>query len=425
MNARRPLFWASVALTLVYAVRAVFGLIGGLAYSEGRKLARGGYYEGAIPRLERAAVGALEPEARWLAGQARIGLWEQRIAAGNEPEDVQELFDQAYRDTTAGLSMSPAGGWHWMALGDLYHRVERLESHRAGVPLSLLDEDPWSRGGHPGRGAIGLMRIGIQREPHWYNFHDQLAYVFYHYALYEQTHEAVYRSALALPIYEFHEYRTLRPRDPAILDAFARGALDAVGRVPWLRPVLHDIALGRIEVRRENWVEAEAHLLDGLGGSTIPLNVAEIHYYLGLARVGQGRYDEAFEDFARAEEAAPFEPLAAIASAELLERLDRWDEAIKLWRRARRLQPRRLDVSLRLIAAAVRLGREDVAIHEIREAIRIHPGSPEPRSEMVHHHLREKNQAKAFRALEDLRGVSPGHPSITGLERLISSLRTP
>ena len=420
MTARRALLWASVALTAVYAVRAGFGFVAGLSYSEGRKLARDGYYEAALPLLDRSAVGELRPELRWLAGQTRVGLWEQRIAEGVDPGDVEDLFDGAYRDATAALAASPANGWHWMALGDLYHRNERLEAHRAGVPLSLLDQDPWTRVGHSGRVAIGLMRIGLQREPNWYDFHDQLAYVYYHYALEAETLDAVYRSALALPVYELHPYRTLRPPDPRILDAFARGAEDSVGRVPWLRPVLHSIALGRIEARRGRWVEAEAHLEAALAGSTIPLNVAEIHYYRGLARIGQGRLDAAFEDLVEAEAAAPFEPLAVISEADLRERQGRWEEALGLWRRARRLQPKRLDVSIRLIAAAVRLERNDVATQEIREALRIHPRRPEPRVELVRQRLREGNLAKATRALEELRELAPGDPSIPALQRRLS-----
>ena len=109
MSSRRALFWASLALTVLYAVRAGFGLVAGLSYSEGRRLTRGGYYEEAIPRLERAMVGGLEPEALWLAGQARIGLWEYRIAAGAEPEEVQELFDDAYRDHARRLARTLGG----------------------------------------------------------------------------------------------------------------------------------------------------------------------------------------------------------------------------------------------------------------------------------------------------------------------------
>ena len=44
-----------------------------------------------------------------------------------------------------------------------------------------------------------------------------------------------------------------------VVDAFA-ATVDALGHVPWYRESLHRIALGRLEVGRENWVEAEAHL---------------------------------------------------------------------------------------------------------------------------------------------------------------------
>ncbi|MCH7779703.1 MAG: hypothetical protein IH848_02550, partial [Acidobacteria bacterium] len=64
MNRRRPVFWLLCALSIVLAVRASHGFVGGLSFSEGRRLARTGDYERALPLLDRSAVGELDSEAR-------------------------------------------------------------------------------------------------------------------------------------------------------------------------------------------------------------------------------------------------------------------------------------------------------------------------------------------------------------------------
>lgn len=423
MNRRRPVFWLLCALSIVLAVRASYGFVGGLSFSEGRRLARIGDYERALPLLDRSAVGELDSEARWLAAEVRLGLWQQRIEDGADPKDVASLLAAAYRDASAALASSPASGWYWMALGNLYHQAERLSLHRQGIPLGLVGQDRWTFVGRPGRIAIGMMRIGLTREPNWYPFHDQLAYVYYDYRLKSETFEAVYRSALALPVYELHAYRSLRPPDAAILDAFTRGAIDSLGKVPWLRPVVHRIALGRLEVRRENWAAAEAHLREALAMATVPLNIAEIHYYLGLSLIGQQRFDEAAEALVAAE-TQTLEPLAVVARAGLAEQTGHWPEAIQLWLRARRLAPRRLDVSLRLARAARRNGLGDLAVHTMREAARTHPRRHEPLAELVLIFLDQGDAAKAREAFRNLEGLDPQHPSVAVARRRLERARS-
>lgn len=419
MNPRRWLLWAFCVLSLVFAVRAAYGFMAGFSYSEGRRLARLGYYERALPLLDRAAVGELLPETRWLAGEVRLGLWQQRIDDGAEPEEVAQLFAEAYLDATAALASSPASGWNWMALGNLYHQAERLEVHRQGVPLSLVDQDRWAFVGRPGRIAIGMMRSGLIREPNWYPFHDQLAYVFYDYILLAETYDTVYRSALVLPVYELHAYPTLQPQDPQIVDTFARGALDSLGRVPWMWPVRHRIALGRLEVRRGNWVDAEAHLREALELGGIPLNVAEAQHYLGLSLIGQERFEEAHAALIEAEKEPAIEPLSVNAQARLAEQLERWDDALDLWARGRRLAPHRLDLSLRLAEAARRTEQHQRAIHVLREAARSHPGSPEPLVGLVNLYIEREDFGKARAAVADLERRSPAHPALEALNRRI------
>ncbi len=425
MNSRRPLFWLMCAVSLVFAARALHGVIAGACYSEGRRLARTGQYERALPLLQRSAVGELTPEVLWLAGEVRLGLWQRGIESGADPDEVAPLLAAAYVDASAALAASPASGWYWMALGKLYHQAERLSVHREGVPLNLVTEGRWAWVGRPGRIAIGMMRVALSREPNWYPFHDQIAYVYYDYRLQEETLEAVYRSALALPVYELHAYRTLQPPDPQIVDAFARGAVDSLGRVPWMWPVRHRIALGRLEVRRENWVEAESHLRKALELDGIPLNVAEANYYLGLCLKGQQRYDEAREALLEAEKQPPMEANAVFARADLAERVEDWEEALALWARVKRLAPRRLDVPLRLAQAALRTGNDDRAVHTLREAARVHATSHEPLVELVRLFIDREELGKARSALADLERRNPDHPAVERLRRQLERARTP
>jgi tetratricopeptide (TPR) repeat protein len=425
VNRRRLLFWALSLLSVVFAVRAFYGLVAGISFSEGRRLARMGQYERALPFLDRAAVGELLPEARWLAGEVRLGLWQQEIDAESDPQDVEAILAAAYVDASAALAASPASGWHWMALGNLYHQAERLSAHRHGVPLSLMGKDPWALVGRPGRIAIGMMRIGLAREPNWYLFRDQLAYVYYDYLLLDETYDAVYESALALPVYELHAYRTLRPQDPDILDAFARGALDSLGRVPWMRPVRHRVALGRLEVRRANWVEAEAHLRQALELDGIELNVAEAQYYLGLSLKGQGRFEEARQALIEAEKQPPLALLSVVAQAELAERFEQPSEALSLWARANRLDPHRLDISLRLSAAALAAEEPERVIHTLREAVRLHPTATEPLVQLLGSYIDQGDLRKARIALPDLESLSPEHPSLPGLREKLGLASAP
>lgn len=425
MTLRRFVFWSFCALSVLFAVRAVYGLVAGLSYSEGRRNARLGQYEQALPLLDRSAVGELSGPARWLAGEVRLGLWQRRIEAGEAPDQVAPLLSAAFVDASAALASSPASGWYWMALGKLYHQAERLAVHRQGVPLTLLAEDRWAFVGHPGRVAIGLMRIALEREPNWYPFHDQLAYVYYDYRLRPETLEAVYASALALPAYELHPYRSLQPPDLEILDAFARGAHDSLGRVPWMRPVRHRIALGRIEVRRGNWKAAEDQLRRALELDGIPLNVAEAHYYLGLSLVGQERYEEGRAALIEAEKQAPMEPSAVFAQADLAERLGRWDLALELWGRVRRLEPHRLDATLRLAEAARLTGNHERAVHNLREAIRKHPDRHEPLVALVRFFLERGELGKARAAFADLERRHPDLAATAALRRDLEVARRP
>ena len=161
--------WIALAVVLLYAARAAYGWVGGWSYSHGSRLAGAGDYEAALPILDHAAVGQHRPAALWLRAEAREGAWRERFAAGERSPEMDDLLERSYRDYTEAISLSPASGWYWTNLGELYNDREQLERERREVPLDLIGHGPWGLVGRPGRVAIGLIRLGVEREPTIYS----------------------------------------------------------------------------------------------------------------------------------------------------------------------------------------------------------------------------------------------------------------
>jgi tetratricopeptide (TPR) repeat protein len=368
------LHWAIGALLVAaYAMRAAVGFVGGPAFSIGWRLSTKGAYERALPLVERGAVGLTRGGSLWLAGQVRLGIWQARIAEGERVESLEPLLAAAYTDYTEAISLSPASGWAWASLGELYYQRERVERWASGLPLELLEYDRWAYVGQPGRVGVGLNRIAIEREPEVYRFHDQLAFMFLYYGLMEESLEAVRASAEALPVYEFHVYSNLDPVPSELLDAFGEAAREAVGHAPSLRPVLHRIGLGRFAVMRGQHEQAERDLRQALAMPAEKLNLAEANYHLGRALIGQGRYDEADNAFVESAKHRNFAELAVAGRAHAARLDGRAEDALALYREARRLNPRNPSYALIYARLATGLGEWERADEALRWAETIAP----------------------------------------------------
>ena len=399
-----------VAVVLWYAFRAIVGWIAGPAYSFGRHDAAFGHYEAALANLTRGSAGMHLAEARWLAAQVRIGIWQNEIYAGTPPEEVEPLLLEAFHDYTAAISISPASGWYWAALGDLYHQRERLERHEAGFPLDLLAADPWERVGRPGRIAVGMLRHALSAEPTVHALHDQLAFTYRDYGLSELELLRVRESARVQPVYRFHAYENLAPVPDEILAAFTEGSREALGKAPFLRRNLHLLALGRIEVRRGRMEQAEADLRDALALPGEALNRSEGRYYLGLVLSRMERYDEALEYLIQAEEHPNFEAASISAQAWIAESTGRSEEALLLLGRARRLNPRNLGFVLSYARVARAIGDYGKAEQALRWGILTHSRDPRPYRALVVCQSERGDLRAARVALEDLAklpGVTP------------------
>jgi tetratricopeptide (TPR) repeat protein len=415
----------AVGFVGLFGVRAILGWVGGPAYSKGRAWAAWGWYEDALPLLERGTLGLTAAETLWLRGQVRVGLWQTAMSAGADPREVEHYLYDAHRDYTRAVAMSPASGWNWAGLGELYHQVEWLERRTAEVSLSALGSDPRQRVGRPGRVAVGMSRIAIEREPEVYYFHDQLALTLWDYRLTDAALEAVRRSAAVQPIYRFHNYESLAPAPEEIVDAFAAGSRAALGSTPFLRRTLHLLALGRVEYRRGELEQAERDLRAALEAPGEALNRAEGRYYLGLVLAGLERYDEAWDELLQAETHPNFETLAIVARARIAEARGQAQEAIALLQRARRLEPR----SMRYVLEYARVSREAAQWKKAEAALRwgtiLEPDNPRPWRGLAATYLQMARPLDAARAVDELERIEGNSASVRQLRDAVERSGVP
>jgi tetratricopeptide (TPR) repeat protein len=413
MNARGratlPLLVA-IALVLLYGARAATGWLGGMAYGSGRRMATAGRFEQALPLLERGAIGSERAAMLWLAGEARLGLFQSRQAEGAPDEELDPLLLDAFTNDTEAISLSPASGWYWAALADVYQRIERRERFRHGLPLELVDEGRWAMVGRPGRIAVGALRTAIEREPTQYTFHDQLAFALLDYGLRDEALEAVRESARVHPDYGMHAYVNLRPVPADVLDTFAEASRATLGDAPLLHRVIHLLALGRLELRRGNPRQAEQDVRAALESPGTRLNHAEAHFRLGQALEGQLRFEEAVEAYSESEKHQVFEPYGLVARARIAEGADEPLQALALLRRARRLRPREIGYALEYARIARGSDKLKWAEEALRWAITVRPSDPQPLRLLEETLLEQGEKAEAGRVrrqLDRLTGETP------------------
>jgi tetratricopeptide (TPR) repeat protein len=413
----------AVAVVALFGVRAASGWVAGLNFTKGKRLAEAGQWERAMPYLEGAAVGANRGWANWLLGQAKGYIWEDRFAAGASLEELEEIHLRAREVLTEGIAISPASGWYWGDLGYVYHQQEREERRRFGYPLGLLGADAEALVGRPGRIALGMTRIALRREPVLFPLHDQLALMYLDYGLWERSLQAVHRSAMVQPIYRFHYYHALDPVPPELLAAFAAGSRQALGQTPFLRRVLHYLALGRIELKRGELRRAEEDLRASLELPGESMNRAEAHYYLGLVLTRQGRLEEARRALEKAEKHPNFKAAAAAGQAVIAEREGRLEEALELLGRSRRLRPRHLGDLLEFARVARLLGKWDQAEAALKWGILTHPAEPGPVRSLVTTYIGMGKLGEAERALGDLVALEGESESVRRLTLAIDRAR--
>jgi O-antigen ligase len=341
-------------LLLTYGYRAATGAIGGIAFARGAVLVENGLHEEAIPLLEAAAVG--ENRVRALRDVARQRV---QISTDPTPEANAELLDRATDELIESIWISPASWRSWKGLAEVYHRRTQLlrETNPPEPQVELapaepaVDEPPaeamaaetvamepavdepvvqqevisWTDLSRPALITVGLMREAQSRAPNWYALHDSLAIFFWEEGLVTQALDSVWWSARVYPRYGKHSYDYWFddgvPR--SILDAFAEGALEGLGKTPYFKEVDHVIALGRIELERNELARAAGTLISAMElAEDDPQRFAEASYYLGRAMDGLGRVEEAREHL----KTAASHPALGNSALALLRKLDEQTE---------------------------------------------------------------------------------------------------
>jgi tetratricopeptide (TPR) repeat protein len=408
-TAGKVAMWCGVVLVLIYGLRAGYGWVGGISYSLGSRLAAAGEYEAALVHLQRADVGKVKVRALWLSAEVREGVWQSAFNTDSETPETDGQLALAFRDYTAAIAESPAAGWYWSDLGEVYHDLETAARYDEQLPLGLSQHGPWALVGRPGRIAIGLSRYGLRREPTVYHLHDQLAMLLIKYGLQEAAAVAVANAAISQPLYQLHPFGTMSPTPRWVLDAFAESSRSVLNSTPLVLRTSHLTALARVEIARRNFVQAERDLLEALDAPSTRLNKAEASYYLGVVLVEQERFGEAASTLERSALHPNMQRASLVLLAQIAERTERLDEGLEYLRRLRRLYPRDISYSLRFAKIAVELENWVQAEEAYMWARMIHSKDLRPRRGLIELLILKGDYAEANRELRELarRGAGP------------------
>jgi tetratricopeptide (TPR) repeat protein len=138
----------------------------------------------------------------------------------------------------------------------------------------------------------------------------------------------------------------------------------------------------------------------------------------GIARLKQGRYDEAVVLLEKAVRLDPEQAEATFAYADALSRSGRLEPSIRYWQETVRLQPRREAAWSNLGTVSVQLGRWDEAIAAYRRAVAIEPEDPVLLRNLAIAERRGGRAAQAaehFLAAAEIEGESSGQSASLGM----------
>jgi tetratricopeptide (TPR) repeat protein len=420
--------WLRVALAgvvLWFGARAVSSIGRAPAHTLGRRAFAEGDHELAARLLPRAVGDGREAAELWYAAQSTLAVYHARRAVGAPDPEVDVLLGTAYRQFTEAISRSPASGWYWAGLAQVYHERERRSRALEGLPLEAFGDRPLASLGRDGRVALGALRLALGREPTNFVFHDQLALLFFDDRLDALALAAVRDAARVQPLWDQHTLAGLDPSPLGLLDAFAEGARSALGQTPLLHAVDHHIALGRIELARGRYSDALAELDRALESPRPALQEAEARYHRARALERLGRIDEARDDLARANREPVFRRSVLLDLARIDEAQGQPEAALGRLRELRQLDPADLHTLLELARLAARAGRTDEARQALSWAATRHPSSPGPILRLGDLSLSQGDLAEAQRALDRLSILAPNDPEVRRFARDLDAARRP
>jgi tetratricopeptide (TPR) repeat protein len=413
---------AGGVLAGLFSVRAAIGVPAGHAFLEGQRLVASGDYTSAIPLLDRGAVGAYRPEGLWLAGEARLGVWDALPAAERSGPRGQTLLSEALSCFLRGQAASPSLPWHRASIGGVFYRRERVHRDSAALEWSDLDRGSWGLVGDDGRIAIGLARLAIALHPNVFDYHDQLTLLLLSLGLVDDATRAIEGAARVLPDFGAHSSWNFDTLPRELSEAFWRTsrALRAQD-APLMLPERHLLSLGLLGRRLGHLPEAEADLREALRTPGTDLFHAEDAFHLGQVLVDQKRFKEAEAMLAAASRQPVFGPGVAETRARMAEAEGRLGDALAQLRVARQLRPRDLGVLLEFARVAGRNGDWDAALEALRWARVVHPRTPATERAMAELCLLKGDHELARAAIDNLAGLVGDNDEVDGLRRRLRS----
>lgn len=421
MKIRTAPFWIGFALTALFGVRAITGVLGGVAFARGSAAASQGYYDLALPHLEKAAVGFNRYEALWLAAEVRTGIYDmlQQVPDSGEEQDL--LLQKALEGYRAAAASCPVSGWSWEGMSGVYFRMEERRQAAETPDLARLALPPWERLGAEGRTAFGFLRWAIEKEPGIYTFRDKLVMRSLRFGLKDEARIALAEAATHQP--DFWRHTELRRLDdPELLAVFAAASEEALDQAPLISRERHLFSLGKLYHRLQDLPRAEAMFRAARREPATAIKKAEDAFHLALVLKDQDRYDEAllFLDEAARNEAFRF----AVYSnrADIARRQGRLELAFDYLNRCRRMAPRSTRYALGFAQVAVQLERFDAAEQSLKWACIIDPGNSVVWSELAQFYINRGEYGAVRSALRDAgEELGPDHPELLDLARKLAA----
>jgi tetratricopeptide (TPR) repeat protein len=399
---RKVLLPLIAVLLVVYSGRAMYGMVGGVAYARGRVLAQAGWYWKAIPFIDIADVGANRLRALRYGAETRLAFWDYLRDRPDSSVSQPELLVRSSGDFARCLCLAPADVRPLDGLARVYHRMELLQ--RADAPGTDAATAGWDSVGPHGRVAIGLLHQSVALAPGWWNPYDQLALMQWEYGMQAEALDAATQSGRVLPRYHSHAYRRAGAPD-SIVDAFARGARESVERVSLLGGPQYRIPLGAVELNRgrfESAIEVLHPLLEGGADASFR---AQALLLMGRAALALAEHERARTYLEGAASHPDFASEARLQLARVAREEGQDETAFGILSELRWGEPS-LPMLLEYAAVARDLQRWDKAVAALRSAVFVFPEDPRPQRELVSTLAEQGNMNLAREECEKLRTLT-------------------
>ncbi len=382
----------AVGVALIFGWRAYQGFAEFARFRQGLRLDFEKKEAAAAALLARAAVGGERLDILVKVVDVRLEQFDRLADATDWTQTDPAILSAAAVSELTHLCRSPASWRPWSGLGRIYSRLEMVRAReRLGQGSEEYPQyDGWADLGRNGRLAIAAYRRAIEGAPNWYSNYDRLAIAFGSWGLIDDALETVERSAHVMPLVWKHRWEGGDQTIPdEVLEAFSRGAWDALGHVPFLTRTDHLIALGRLEILRGDHARAREALERALAATSgaDALNSADAAYLLGRTYEALDDPDRAIEWLERSAKHPSMRASALVALGEIARKRGDLATALSRLQSARWLEPENVDICIAYARVARAMGNFPAAIEALKWAAVSSPRDLRPQLELVETHI--------------------------------------